>query len=206
MLKQESHFFLQIPSQTKKRALHPAKAVSQTGSLYTAVFEEKGPVLDKEMDVFIYFELERKFMGQAARIGSLLGSDPDALFEFETVGDPFSAENREALRVSLVGTDIMATFGGEKHCEVLDISSKGFAVYGTREHKVGSQVKATLFFEGKEFKGSVSIISAIELKGKIRYGVHPIDDPKSGSNLKNNLGRITMAIQRQQLARLARTE
>ena len=145
-------------------------------------------------------------MRQAARIGSVIGSESNTLVEFETIGEPFSAENRLALRVSSVSADLKATFGAEEHCEVVDISATGFAVYGTKKHAIDSRVEATLYFEGETFKGTVSIIAVVKRKGQIRYGVHCIDDPKTGSSLKNGLGRITMAIQRQQLARLSRLE
>lgn len=206
MLKTESYFFLQIPHKSKKRVLHRAKLVSVKGNLYTAELEEGGPGLECEMDFFIYFETDRQFMRQAARIGSVIGTNPRTLVEFETIGDPFSAENRQTLRISSVGADLKATFGAEENCEVVDISPTGFAVYGTEKHDINSRVEATLYFESKAFKGTVSIMAAVKRKGRIRYGVHCIDAPKTGSSLKKGLGRITMAIQRQQLARLARLD
>ena len=145
-------------------------------------------------------------MRQAARIGSVSGSESKTLVEFETIGEPFSAENRQALRVSSIGTDLKATFGSEENCEVVDVSPTGFAVLSTKDHALDSHVKVTLFFKGEVFKGMVRVMTALKRKSRIRYGVHCIDDPKSGSSLVNGLGRITMAIQRLQLARLSRLE
>ena len=102
-----------------------------------------------------------------------------------------------------VGADLKATFGAEKDCEVVDISATGFALYGTKEHAIDSRVEATLYYEGETFQGTVSIMAVVKRKGRIRYGVHCIDDPKTGSSLKNGLGRITMAIQRKQLAKIS---
>lgn len=206
MLKTESNVFFQIPDKSKKRVLHRAKVVSVKGTLYTAELEEEGPVFEDEMDLFIYFELDRQFMRQAARVDSVTETESNTLVEFETIGDPFSAEQRQVIRITAVGADFKATFGGEENCDVVDISSKGFAVYCTKEHAIGSRIDATLCFEGEAFKGMVSIMGAIKRKGQFRYGVHCIDDPKSGNSLKNGLGRITMIIQRQQLARLSRLE
>jgi hypothetical protein len=204
MLKTESHFLFQIPDKSEKRVLHRAKVVSVEGTLYTAELEEEGPVLEDRMDFFIYFEMDRKFMRQTARVKSVTETESNTLFEFETFGEPFSAENRQALRISSVGADLSATFGSEENCEVVDVSPTGFAVYGKKKYEIGSHVEATLNFQGEAFKGMVTIMTAIERKGAIRYGVHCIDDPKIGSSLKNGLGRITMAIQRQQLARISR--
>jgi hypothetical protein len=203
MLKTESHIFFQISDDTEKRVLHRAKIIMVEGNFYTAELEGEGPALEDEMDFFIYFEMDRKFMRQAARIGSVIGTEKRTVVEFETIGDPRLAENRQALRISTVGANLSATFGSEKNCEVVDVSPTGFAVYATKSHKIGGQVEAILNFQGETYKGAVNIKSAIERKGRIRYGVQCIDDPKSGNSLKNGLGRITMAIQRQQLARVS---
>ena len=204
MLKTESVIFFNIPDVSEERVLHRAKIITVKENLYTAELEEEGLDLKDEMGLFIYFKLDRQFMRQAARIGSV--TESNTMVEFETIGEPFSAENRQALRISSVGADLKATFGAEENCEVVDISATGFAVYSTKEHAIDSRVEATLIFEGETFKGAVSVMAVVKRKGRIRYGVHFIDDPKAGTSLKKGLGRITMAIQRKQLARLARLE
>jgi hypothetical protein len=206
MLKTESVIFFNIPDVSDERVLHRAKIITVKENLYTSELEEEGLDLKDEMGLFIYFKLDRQFMRQAARIGSVIENESNTLVEFETIGEPFSAENRQALRISSVGADLKATFGAEENCEVVDISATGFAVYGTKEHAIDSRVEATLTFEGETFKGAVSIMAVVKRKGRIRYGVHYIDDPKAGTSLKKGLGRITMAIQRKQLSRLARLE
>ena len=204
MLKTETHFLFQIPDKTEKRVLHRAKVVSVEGILYTAEQEDESPVIEDEMNFFIYFEIDRKFMCQNAQVKSVSKTESNTLFEFETFGQPFSAESRQALRISSVGADLSATFGSEENCEVVDISPTGFAVYGKKKHEIGSHVEVTLNFQGETFKGMANVMTAIKRKGGIRYGVRCIDDPKVGSSLKNGLGRITMTIQRQQLARISR--
>jgi hypothetical protein len=206
MLKTESVIFFNIPDVSEERVLHRAKIMTAEENLYTAELEEEGLDLEDEMGLFIYFKMDRRFMRQAARIGSVTGSESNTLVEFETIGEPFSAENRQALRISSVGTELKATFGAEENCEVVDVSATGFAVYGTTEHAIDSRVEATLYFEGETFKGTVSVMAVVKRKGRVRYGVHCINEPKTGSSLKNGLGRITMAIQRKQLARLSRLE
>ncbi len=204
MLKTESNIFFKIPDESKEIALHRAKILTVKENLYTAELEEDGLALEGGMDLFIYFEMDRQFMRQAARIGSVVESEQKTLVEFETIGDPDSAENRQTLRFSTVGADLTATFGSEKKCQVVDISPTGLAVYATKSHEIGSQVDVILHFEGEEFQGTVNIMAAIERKSEIRYGVHCVDETKSGSSLKNGLGKITMAVQRQQLARGSR--
>lgn len=206
MLKTESNVFFKIPDESEEIALHRAKIMTVKENIYTAELEEEGLELENEMELFIYFEMDRQFRRQAARIGSVIGTNPKTLVEFETTGDPLSAENRQTLRISTVGADLTATFGPEKNCQVVDISPTGFALYSTKNHEIGSQVDAILHFEGEGFQGTVSIMAAIQRKGEIRYGLHCVDGPKSGSSLKNGLGKITMAVQRQQLARVSRLD
>ena len=206
MLKTESRIFFQIPDETEERVLHRAKIMTVEGNLYTGEVEEESLEIEDEMDFFIYFEMDRKFMCQAARIASVIETEKRTVVEFETIGDPRLAENRQVLRISTVGANLSATFGSEKNCEVVDVSPTGFAVYAKKNHKIGGQVDAMLYFEGEEFRGAVNITSAVERKGRIRYGVQCLDEPKSGNNLKNGLGRITMTIQRQQLARVSRRD
>lgn len=204
MLKTESVIFFNIHDVSEERVLHRAKIVMAEGNVYNAQLEEEGLDLKEEMALFIYFKMESQFMRQAARIGSVTGAGSEILVEFETVGEPFSAENRQALRISSVGTDLKATFGDEENCEVVDVSATGFALYAKKEHKIDSEVEAKLYFEGETFKGTVNIMAVVKRKGQIRYGVRCSDDPQTGASLKNGLGRITMAIQRKQLARLSR--
>ena len=181
MLKTESNIFFKIPDESKEIALHRAKILTVKENLYTAELEEEGLALEDEMDFFIYFEMDRQFMRQAARIGSVVGSEQKTLVEFEIIGDPDSAENRQTLRFSTVDADLTATFGPEEKCQMVDISPTGFAVYATKNHEIGSQVDVILLFEGEEFQGTVSIMAAIQRKSELRYGVHCVDETKSGS-------------------------
>ena len=206
MLKTESNIFFKIPDESTEIALHRAKIITVNENLYTAELEEEDLVLEDETDLFIYYELDRKFTRQAARIISVQRTETNTSVEFETTGESASAENRQALRISAVGADLTATFGREKNCQVVDISPTGFAVYATKDYEIDSLVDSILHFEGEEFRGTVSVKAAIPRKGEIRYGVHCVDETQSAGSLKNGLGKITMAIQRQQLARVSRRE
>ena len=206
MLKTESNIFFKILDESTEIALHRAQIITVKENLYTAESEEEGLALEDEMDLFIYYDMDRQFMRQAVKICSVHKTEQHISFEFETVGEPASAENRQALRISSIGADLKATFGTEKDCEVLDVSAMGFAVFSNKEHAIDSRVEATLHFEGEAFTGTVSIMAVSKRNNRIRYGVQCIDDPKTGNSLKNGLGRITMAIQRKQLARISRLE
>ena len=82
----------------------------------------------------------------------------------------------------------------------------GFAVYATKDYEIESPVDVTLYFEGEEYQSTVVVKASIPRRDGIRYGVYHADDTTSGSSFKNALGKITMAIQRQQLARVSRRE
>ena len=206
MLKTESNIFFKIPDESTEIALHRAKILTVKENVFTAELDEENLAIAEDMEIFIYFELDRQFMRQPARIGSVISTEKQTHVEFETIGEAISAENRQTLRISSVGADLTATFGTEKNCQVVDISPMGFAVYATKDYEIESPVDATLYFEGEEYQGTVVVKAAIPRKGGIRYGVYHADDTTSGSGFKNALGKITMAIQRQQLARVSRRE
>ena len=74
----------------------------------------------------------------------------------------------------------------------------------SERHRIGSTIDASFNYEGNRFNGRVSIQSTRGLRGDwVRYGLMCIDENRSAGNIAMGLKRMTVAIQRQQLRRLA---
>ena len=143
-------------------------------------------------------------MKQAAKIEVGYSDEEDTTVEFVTVGEPVSAESRQQFRVSTVMTDLTATLGSETDCKLLNISAVGLAVFATAHHDIGSTVNASVCHEGKTFSGSVCVQSIRCMdKDQIRHGMHCVDGKGSNGSLESGLRKMTVAVQRQQLRRLA---
>ncbi len=172
MLEIGGAFYLQISDESKRRILHLAKVVCLEGNTYTAELEEQDLDIAENGHVFIYFEARRDFLQQAARILRILGDEPKPTIEFETIGEPASAENRQYYRVSTIAADLTAELGDEDYCPLLDVSCTGFSVISGREHAVGNIAEAMLIYQGEEYRGKVRVQSIRVLgKDRIRYGL-----------------------------------
>jgi hypothetical protein len=206
MLTSETKLFLSIPTDSRQRILHPAtiKEVSEAG--YTADLEDSNLSFVAGQDVFVYYNLNQKFVKQAARIQAVLQIDPVLVVGFKLTGEPTTAESREWFRVSTVMSGLTAAIGPEPDCKLLDVSSAGFAVEATKRYEIGQVVPVTLRYEGGQFTGDARVQSMRDLgKGRFRYGFHALDDRTSGGDLRKGQQVISAAIEREQLRRLSRS-
>ncbi len=204
MLTIDTAFFLQIPSNSKKRILHPAKIVGFTNDLYTAELEETDLPLSAEQQTLVFYESNRSFLQQAACVTEVIKGEPKFRIEFKTNGEPVSAESRQNYRVSAVMAGLTAELGKEKKCPLLDISSTGFSVIAVETYEIGSIVDAVVRYDGKEHKGKVCVQSIRQLsEGRIRYGLHCVNDAKQPSGgMSAGLRHMSVSLQREQLRRL----
>lgn len=117
------------------------------------------------------------------------------------VGEPASAEQRQIYRVSVPTADIRARIDREVNCHVVDVSSEGFAAVTRQEYKIGSTVKASFNFEGNDVQADARVQTMKRRSdGKYRYGFF-VAEKKSPA--RKALAAISIAMQRQQLKRLA---
>ena len=205
MLSTKTGIFLQIPDESETRTLHPARVVEVTDGMYTVQVEEKDVPLDAGQVVFIYFEVDQKFMQQSARIDAIMQADPKQVVGLETIGEPLSAENRECFRVSTVMAGLTATVGAEEKCPLLDTSATGCAVLTNFRYSIGSVLEIALPYQGSWFTGKGRVHSVRETSSdRFRIGLACVGDQKAGDELREGLNTITMSIQREQLRRRAR--
>ena len=206
MLEPGMKMYLNFPNESKTRILHPGTAKEAGKRGYTAELEESDLAVEAGQDVFVYYELDRKFVKQAARIEAAMKDAPALTIGFQITGDIVSAECREWFRVSTALIGLTADVGSESNCRLLDVSSVGFAVEATERYEIGNTLPATLHFQGKHFTGQARVQSIRELHGgRFRYGLHSLTDKSSGGDLCKGQQQISAAVEREQLRRLAGT-
>jgi hypothetical protein len=218
--------FVNLPEQTSQRVLHAAKVVQNGPSGLVIRCDEPGLPLIPERAIRLYYEIKQKFMQQPARIEAILdtgealaGSPPadtasppnpeagplGASLVIKTLGEPVSAESRQCYRVSTLMAGLKADIGQEKRCVLADVSNTGFAIIASTGIPQGTTHPVLLHHEGKQFPGQGLIQSVKDLgKGKCRYGLLCADPGNAQRTpLKQGLQQISVAVQRQQLRRLA---
>ena len=204
MLRMDGGFFVQIPNGSK-RILHPATIVGTEDETHTAELEDTDlPVADGQ-DILIFYEKKREFMQQPACIRRVT-HDPKLVIEFETTGEPVSAESRQYYRVSAVMTGLTASLGSENACPLLDVSRTGFSVVARQSYDLGSFVNAALRHENHQYRDRVCVQSIRELsRGRIRYGLHCVNKNRHAGGTPKGLHQISVSLEREQLRRVAGT-
>ena len=206
--------FLQLPGDSRNRVLHPALVVGLANEVYTVESEDNGLLVEPEMDVLLYFDKNRAFMQQSARIEAVdtvdvdaEGSDeggPQLQISFRTTGTPVSAESRQHYRVSTVIIGYQADLNVEKACQVLDLSRTGLSVVSQEGYTIGNVVEVSIVEDGRTYTGNVCVQSVRDLgRERTRYGLHCVSGKATPGSLAEGLQRANMRIQREQLRRLA---
>ncbi len=207
MLSPDKNIFLSIPEESVMLILHPAQVVACDQDVYTAVVEEDDVLLEPEQEVFLYFEISGTFMKQLARIEGVAREDPKRWIRFTTIGNAVSSEKREVYRVPVQFRELSATIGGEKNCRLQDVSDTGFSVIACLDINIGEVSQVTLRYEDEEFNGRASLQSVKQLDGKgKRYGFYCVDKQLSPGSLPRGLHLISLAVQREHVRGLRRTD
>ena len=167
-----------------------------------------------DQEVLMYFTPKREFMQQIGRITAIEVADTPVnpeenavedggpIFVLEPIADPISAESRQYYRVSTISARIEARFGKGAKLQVQDLSATGFAVLSDERFSVGQLVDVAIRHEDEACHGKVSIQSYRELEsGKLRYGLRAIEEDPHARNFLKTLHHISLAVQREQLAR-----
>ena len=197
--------YVQLSGNTTKRVLHPTLVTNVSGSdTMTVLPEDQSLAFEVGQEFLIFFERSRQFMQQPAKVEALMEIEEGTVVALKTVGEPVSAEGRQCYRVSTALSDLVVTFGGRENCPLRDVSVSGFAVSSPDTYHQGQIVDAILHFEGQQFKGQASIQSIATLPdGSTRYGVNCLKSNPAPDSLTKGVQHISMAIQRQQLNRMA---
>ncbi len=205
-MKTDMGISLRTPEQEE---LYPGKVFATTDKGYNAVFEGGAFSLEGGAEVLVFYEINDRPMQQPVRVLSVLEEKLDddgtrLTLEFETTGDPVSADTRECYRVSCYSADVKVQLGEDPEmCEVLDVSATGFAILSDAVYAVGQTLQATLYYNGTPVQGTAVLQSYRASDKKNRYGLRAVDDVRPRATLKKDLTRINLEIQREQAARLS---
>lgn len=225
MLSPGAIVFVNFPEESKQRVLHAARVAQNNSNGLVLRLDEPGLPVEPERGFRLYYEQNLKFVQQAAKIEAVLGAGevpagttppptPPASTPAEapqgptiivrTLGEPVSAEGRECYRVSTLLSGLKAGLGDVADGALADVSVTGFSIISHATHEAGTVLPVTLHHEGKTFAGQGAIQSIKALAdGRIRYGLLCADNGRLRSPLKTALQQISVAVQRQQLKRLA---
>ncbi len=201
LLKTGERLHLKNPEFPEKRVLHSGQAVAIEGDVVVAEFGPPIFSLVPDAEFIVFYEVKRKFVQQAARIEGVEEGAERWQVRIELIGDTAPAEGREIYRVTTLSSPVTAEFGEESGCQVVDVSSTGFALLSQQQLAVGKQILASIDHDGESYSGDVIIQSIQERKSAMRYGVRCVKRADQGSPLEDGLNLISLAVQRQQLAR-----
>lgn len=193
--------FLRLPTEAQSRILHHTTLLDNSETTLSVRPDSDTLILEPGAEILIYYDSKREFMQQSAKVEALLDDEAGTVVGIEPFGEPVSAESRECYRVSTVLANLKAGVGDEINCPLTDVSVTGFSVHARTSHANGASLRVSLRHEGKNFSGLAVVQSICTYDdGSIRYGLRCVDEH---GELSKGLKKISMAVQRQQLKRLA---
>lgn len=198
--------FIQLPEETARRVLHPAQSVDVAEGVVAVEPEVDDLSIAGGMEMLLYYELGREFVKQASRAVEVVANESDPqrpdTVKFELVGGPVPAESRQCFRVVTTLCTLDATIGDSERFQLVDASVTGFGVIGKPGLRKGSNLPATLRYDGKVFTGSACLQSIKVLDdNRTRYGFS--SNESDTSELAEGLRMISLGVQRQQLRRMS---
>lgn len=164
--------------------------------LGTSVSAEAG------MPTVIFHHMDNRFFTQQGTVESIYRATPnETLVTIKCDSEPQPTENRENFRAVTAGRDLVANIGREGDCEVVNVSAQGLAVIMSNPPEVGRSQEISIQVQGKLARGRGVLRNAKFLSSqRYRCGFEVQD-----KELADALNRLCMAIQREQLRRLARS-
>ena len=196
-----SDLFLMVPEQSvKRRHLHPGRVVDRRDGSFVAEFGEPVPLAVAGAAV-AFGEDGGRFHQQGTVVTDLRPDAARPTYCFDRVGDPVSAEQRQAYRVTVALAGLTAEVGRDAACPVLDVSAEGMGVIAPRPLNLGSMTELHFAHDGDAVTTLARVQTVRERPdGTFRLGLLA-PDRKGGA--RRSLQRLTSAFQRQQLRRMA---
>ncbi|MBI1336936.1 MAG: hypothetical protein GC164_08240 [Phycisphaera sp.] len=207
MLVKDQNVFILLESDSSQRILRQGVVIECNDESFTAQFTET-LALQVGQSVLAHAEVNRRFMQQGATVTALLEDPNNLTIVFNRVGEPISAESRNAFRVSVAAANLTAVVADDKSARLLDVSATGFGVVSSEKLKVGQMLEATLSYNGQSYTGPARVQCVKDYSPtQYRYGLHAVEERRFGkknADLTKGLATISSAVQREQLNRLAR--
>ena len=159
---------------------------------------------DNEMDfrvndlVVTHYRSGEQFLEQVCQITGVISANKGARYEFAPEGPPKSSDSRSGKRIP-IHESLVARFGGEPDCPVLDISASGVAVIAViadQRYEVGHTTSFEMWVRDEHYQGTVTIQNIGQAPhGRIRYGLRCNPD-EGEQNLCRSMSRLWVALQR----------
>lgn len=197
--------FIHLNSEADERVLYPLAVLARQGMSWTVAALKEDLSVESGQEVTLFFQLRQEFMQQAARVSARHEEVDGCEFELELLGNPCSAETRQCYRVVTIVSDRWLKLGDERErCQIVDISATGCAVISEQVLQIGSIIPAEMTHGNAEYRGSLCVQSIKEAgKGRIRYGLHCVENQQKSENLDQGLRLVCLEVQREQLRRLS---
>jgi hypothetical protein len=182
------------------------------GSLMTAAVTSKGELryilrfdcsvqAEVGTPLVLFHHIDRRFYTQDGEVQSICRATPtETLVTVQCGGEPVPAENRANFRATTAGREMTATIGRERKCEVVNVSAQGLAAMMSNPPQVGATVEISIEVDNKLVRGSATLRNANRLSCRRYKCGFEVQDKQ----LARALNQLCMAIQREQLRRLAR--
>ena len=222
--------FLQVGDPSGKRILNPGQVLeSSDNEIVIELTKPINHEFTPNQGLLLFFEDKREFKQQPAEFQNWLTSESsdspavsnDSIIDTETqvvtesevqteqnltlviktIGEPISAESRQCYRTSTVLSQRFARIAKEE-CPLMDISMTGLSAISKEAFTIGQSLEISITWEDQEFAGIVTVQSILELDDtRTRYGFHCIDQDPQCRELQKGLGKMSIALQREQLRR-----
>ncbi len=196
-----SDLFVQLPSESNERILHGGVVQGVEDGVIRFQPNDR-LALEPGQDIRIYFERQREFMQQPAKVEAALDDADAGVLAIRPEGEAVSAENRQCYRVSTIFANLSIDLAGET-CSLTDVSVQGFSLISTKPYKQGQTLPIRLLHEGQVYEGNAQVQSIKDLGGKTRYGLLCAGKATGPASLPKGLQQVSMSIQRMQLRRRA---
>ena len=211
MAKLATRFLLRIPNAPEGRTLYPGTVTLCGQGLYTAELEsgEENLPIEPEQFVQLLFHDGHTFLQQGAEVVGVeeleVDGDVTTTVQFRIAGEPVSAESRECYRVSTAIACHSVVVDDAHRCPVTDACATGLSFVSSEAWAAGDVVTVKLTFENQTYTGRCSVQSVRRMRrGRLRYGLYCIEDGRTRGSLPKGLQKLSMAVQREHLSRLAR--
>lgn len=200
MLSKLSPVYLSVPNAQNQRILHEGRIIDLDGPRVVAEFDQ---VLTSAQgsEVMLFAEVRGKFFQQGATVTQQRQDTPVTTIEFQTQGEPVSAEQRGSYRTGVVTSKVPVRIDRIAGCMLADISPEGVGVICPKALTIGTTVEVGFDFEGQTIAGKLRVQSVKTLpNGSLRFGLFVAEkrDP-----LRARLAALANFAQRMQLRRLS---
>ena len=147
-------------------------------------------------NVLVFFKQDGEFMRRAHSVSGTTAGLDGLVLELSPQEGAEPGELRGSKRVTTIFEGLVAQFGEEENCVVLDVSEAGLALIAGQEHGIGKILDLQMWVGEVCYLGMVTVCSVDRepRRGRFRYGLKCNEDGMS-HNLSDSLSTLWVALQ-----------